>query len=325
MDGVFSFLKPPGITSHDAVGIVRRCLREKRVGHSGTLDPMAGGVLPIFVGRAARLIEYTDSFEKTYVAEGCFSHFTDTEDSTGQPVEASQILFGADLQPAPAELSEVPSRDFLADLEQQPGEPLQWEALAAACHRLTGTINQKPSIYSAIKVNGRRAYELAREGKPVDLPARSVHIYEMKLIAYSYPWFTVQVRCSSGTYIRALLRDLFISLRRPGTMTQLMRTAVGPFTAAESISGEELSLGGNAFLLPAERAVMHLPEIRFSEEETVSLKQGKRLIRDLSEKLIGSFSRTDRNVFFRASGPDGFFGIVTYDGLAVKTAKNIFL
>lgn len=180
MDGVFPFLKPPGIPSHDAVGICRRLLKERRIGHSGTLDPLAYGVLPIFVGKATRIIEYTESMTKTYVAEGRFGFGTDTEDITGNPLQA----------------------------EVTPSTIPTWEVLAATVASFTGKQDQTPSIYSAIKINGRRAYELAREGVEFTLPARSIEISECSLLAFSYPYFTIRVTSSAGTYIRALLRDI---------------------------------------------------------------------------------------------------------------------
>ena len=161
MDGVFTFLKPPGITSHDAVGICRRLLQEKRIGHSGTLDPLAYGVLPIFVGRATRLIEYTGHETKTYVAEGQFGFSTDTEDSTGHILTSVTSI---DAEPTAQELAHVLST-FI-------GEQMQ-----------------RPSKYSAIKINGKRAYELARAGEEFVLPERPITIYDCKLLAYKYPFF----------------------------------------------------------------------------------------------------------------------------------------
>ena len=147
MDGVLPFLKPPGITSHDAVGICRRILKEKRIGHSGTLDPMAYGVLPIFLGKATRLIEYTDGFDKTYVAECKFGTFTDTEDSTGQPVlpdDDMNLTSGVTLL---TDHSAINERLI----------PPTWNELSSVLSRFVGTQEQRPSKYSAIKINGIRA------------------------------------------------------------------------------------------------------------------------------------------------------------------------
>ena len=172
MDGVISLIKPPGITSHDAIGICRRILKERRIGHSGTLDPLAYGVLPIFVGKATRAIEYTESIGKSYVAECKFGVETDTEDSTGN------ILRTMDISKAPS-----------------------WDMLEQAVQFFQGPIEQRPSKYSAIKINGQRAYDLARAGIEFELPTRLIHIYDIDLLAYAFPFFTIRVRCSAGTYV----------------------------------------------------------------------------------------------------------------------------
>lgn len=291
MDGVFPFFKPPGITSHDAVGICRRLLHERRIGHSGTLDPLAMGVLPIFVGKATRLIEFTESVSKTYVAEGCFGTATDTEDSTGQCIATAA--------------SSV--------------EPPSWTALAAAVSSFLGPYEQTPSIYSAIKVNGRRAYELAREGKEVILPSRMVQLYECTLLAYAYPYFTIRVTCSAGTYIRALLRDIAAMVGIPAMMTQLVRTAVGSYTASQAVTGEELAILGESVVAPADSAVMHLPQLVCDASQALAIKQGKQLrLRDC-HNLIGKGTR------YRLYGPEGFIGIAEETDISVKSVKNLFL
>ena len=211
MDGVISLIKPPGITSHDAIGICRRILKERRIGHSGTLDPLAYGVLPIFVGKATRAIEYTESIGKTYVAECKLGIETDTEDSTGNILRTMEI-------------SKAPS----------------WDELEQAVQSFQGSIEQRPSKYSAIKINGQRAYDLARAGVEFELPARLIQIYDIELLAYAFPFFTIRVRCSAGTYVRALLRDICIRLGLCGMMTQLCRTAVGQCNIEQSVTIEEL-------------------------------------------------------------------------------------
>ena len=162
MDGILPFLKPPGITSHDAVAICRRILKEKRIGHSGTLDPMAYGVLPVFLGKATRLIEYTEGFDKTYVAECKLGTFTDTEDSSGQTVlpDTNMVLRdGVILNQA------IQSTEISATMVKP-----SFEELVSILKKFAGIQYQRPSKYSAIKVNGIRAYEYARKGIPVELP-----------------------------------------------------------------------------------------------------------------------------------------------------------
>ena len=158
MDGILPFLKPPGITSHDAVAICRRILKEKRIGHSGTLDPMAYGVLPVFLGKATRLIEYTDEFDKTYVAECKLGTFTDTEDSSGQPVLPDNDMLLRD----GIVLNRAIQSTEISTTMVKPG----FEELVSILRKFAGVQDQRPSKYSAIKVNGIRAYEYARKGIP---------------------------------------------------------------------------------------------------------------------------------------------------------------
>jgi len=332
LDGVFSFLKPPGITSHDAVSICRRVLRERRIGHSGTLDPLAYGVLPMFIGKATRIIEYTDSLEKTYVAECCLGYSTDTEDVTGEVLQSVSL---DDITP--------PSMESLESLVKQ----------------FEGPQEQKPSIYSAIKINGKKAYELARAGQAVDLPSRLIHIYECKVLAYAFPYFTVQVRCSAGTYIRALLRDICLALGIPGTMTQLARTAVGSFSINESIAVEELEARGESVLMPVDRALLHLPGIILPEAGVIALKQGQTWPVKNHDSLLTvhelpgdnetdtAVANSDSSILshmdtrlavvdemnkdealgagiLRAYGPNGFFGVLQNKKTYYKVAKNIF-
>lgn len=291
MDGVFPFFKPPGITSHDAVGICRRLLKERRIGHSGTLDPLAYGVLPIFVGKATRIIEYTESMTKTYVAEGRFGFGTDTEDITGNPLQA----------------------------EVTPSTIPTWEVLAATVASFTGKQDQTPSIYSAIKINGRRAYELAREGVEFTLPARSIEISECSLLAYSYPYFTIRVTSSAGTYIRALLRDIAAKIGIPATMTQLARTAVGEYTIDKAVTAEELAEKGEGAVGTTDSALMHLPMVIVSENGFTALKQGKQWPYTNIDGFNGEI-----NQMYRAYSDTGFFGIVTGTATGLKVVKNIF-
>lgn len=309
MDGVLPFLKPPGITSHDAVGICRRILKEKRIGHSGTLDPMAYGVLPIFLGKATRLIEYTDGFDKTYVAECKFGTFTDTEDSTGQPVspdEDMKLAYGVQL----LENSSIIKEGLI---------PPTWDELTALLSRFVGTQEQRPSKYSAIKINGIRAYEYARKGIPVELPMRTITISNIELVAYGFPYFTIRITCSGGTYIRSLLRDICIQLGIPGTMTSLTRTRVGPFSIQSSYIAEELTLYGEKIVLPTDIAVSHLLKVDVDSVQLKMMVQGKEL------PIVEAFSHTVPFEKYRAYGPNGFIGILRRTKDSLKVDKNIFI
>ncbi len=309
MDGVLPFLKPPGITSHDAVGICRRILKEKRIGHSGTLDPMAYGVLPIFLGKATRLIEYTDGFDKTYVAECKFGTFTDTEDSTGQPVLPDDEMKLAEGITLLDDFSVV--NDLLI--------PPTWDELSSVLSSFVGTQEQRPSKYSAIKINGIRAYEYARKGIPVELPMRTIMVSNIELIAYGFPYFTIRVTCSGGTYIRSLLRDICVQLGIPGTMTSLARTAVGPFMIQSAYMVEELIEQGENLILPTDIAVSHLSKVDVDSVQLKMMVQGKEL------PIVESFSHTVPSEKYRAYGPNGFVGILKRTKHSLKVDKNIFI
>ena len=308
MDGVLPFLKPPGITS-DAVGICRRILKEKRIGHSGTLDPMAYGVLPIFLGKATRLIEYTDGFDKTYVAECKFGTFTDTEDSTGQPVLPDDEMKLSEGITLLGDFSVV--NDLLI--------PPTWDELSSVLSSFVGTQEQRPSKYSAIKINGIRAYEYARKGIPVELPMRTIMVSNIELIAYGFPYFTIRVTCSGGTYIRSLLRDICVQLGIPGTMTSLARTAVGPFMIQSAYMAEELIEQGENLILPTDIAVSHLSKVDVDSVQLKMMVQGKEL------PIVESFSHTVPSEKYRAYGPNGFVGILKRTKHSLKVDKNIFI
>ena len=311
MDGILPFLKPPGITSHDAVAICRRILNEKRIGHSGTLDPMAYGVLPIFLGKATRLIEYTDGFDKTYVAECKLGTFTDTEDSSGQPVlpDNDMVLRDGVL------LNESSQSSELSDAIVKP----TFEELVNTLNTFCGVQNQRPSKYSAIKVNGIRAYEYARKGIHVELPLRKIYIKNIELVAYGFPYFTVRVTCSGGTYIRSLLRDICVSLGIPGTMTSLARNQVGPFDIGSAKMAEELMIHGESLLLPTDTAVSHLSKVTVNSVQLKMMVQGKQL------SIDSEFSHTEPDHYYRAYGPNGFIGIMKRTNHTLKVEKNIFI
>lgn len=311
MDGVLPFLKPPGITSHDAVAICRRILKEKRIGHSGTLDPMAYGVLPVFLGKATRLIEYTDSFDKTYVAECKLGTFTDTEDSSGQSVlpDTDMVLRDGIL------LNESTQCSELSDAIIKP----TFDELVKTLNFFTGVQDQRPSKYSAIKINGIRAYEYARKGITVELPLRQIHIKKIELVAYGFPYFTIRVTCSGGTYIRSLLRDICVSLGIPGTMTSLARTQVGPFDIGSAKMAEELMIHGESLLLPTDTAVSHLSKVTVNSVQLKMMVQGKQL------PIDSEFSFTEPDHYYRAYGPHGFIGIMKRTNHTLKVEKNIFI
>jgi len=209
MDGVLVIAKPAGPTSHDVVALVRRLAATKRVGHGGTLDPFASGVLPLFLGRATRLVEYHLGDRKGYRATVCFGASSTTDDLEGELTPTD----------APA-----PSRP----------------AVEAALATFLGPISQRPPAYSAIKVAGRRAYAMARAGEHVELASREVTIHRLEIVEWDgtdpdRPIAVVGVECSAGTYIRALARDLGEAVGGAAYLGALVRTASGPFRLDDAV------------------------------------------------------------------------------------------
>lgn len=246
MFGLLNLHKPIGITSRDAVNIVARLVRPAKVGHAGTLDPLAEGVLVIGIGPATRLVEYVQQMEKRYRGEFLLGRESDTEDIEGQVIE---------LVDPP-----IPSRDAIE---------------AAACG-FVGEIEQRPPQYSALKVSGRPAYELARRGQTVELAPRPVTIHELAIVEYEYPRLVLDVRCGSGTYIRSLGRDLAAALGTAAVMSALVRTAIGPFTLDSAIKVVELSAATlSQALLPPVLALADMPKRTLDAAELVEIAAGR--------------------------------------------------
>ncbi|HWI51430.1 MAG TPA: tRNA pseudouridine(55) synthase TruB [Symbiobacteriaceae bacterium] len=224
MDGILNLLKPPGMTSHDVVSVVRRVLGIKKVGHTGTLDPGVAGVLPICVGRATRLAEFIAGEDKAYRAEITFGVSTDTQDSFGT------VLTEAD------------------------AGHLSKGDIAYTITKFQGPIMQVPPMVSAVKVDGKRLYELAREGVEVERQARPVTIHRLQLLDFRpgpRPVAFVDVVCSKGTYIRTLAHDMGQALGVGAHMSYLVRTRSGPFALEQAATLEELAAGKAAMLSPA--------------------------------------------------------------------------
>ncbi|NGQ94056.1 tRNA pseudouridine(55) synthase TruB [Brevibacillus sp. SYP-B805] len=238
--GVLVVHKPAGMTSHDCVMRVRRLFQTKKAGHTGTLDPEVSGVLPVCIGHATRIVEYLQELPKTYEAVMCLGSSTTTEDATGDVLEQ-----------LPVDASVITE-----------------ERVRAVFQRFLGEIEQVPPMYSAVKVKGKRLYDLAREGKTVERPPRTVTIYDLQLAsirAGEQVEIAFACRCSKGTYIRTLCVDIGKALGYPAHMSRLVRTGSGPFTLEDAVTldalekarerGEDLS----AYLLPIEQALSFLP------------------------------------------------------------------
>ena len=245
ISGVINLLKPPGMTSPDAVSFVRRTFDQKKVGHSGTLDPAAAGVLPVYLGCATRLVEYGEDFDKEYRAEILFGIATSTGDDTGEL------------------------------LRQAPVGPTALEFLEPVLATFRGTYEQVPPMYSALKVAGRKLYELAREGKEVVRLPRPVTIREIRLLYRQDERAGILVACSKGTYIRTLCEDIGDRLGLPATMAFLLRTRVGPFCIGQTSTLEEVTANPATALRPPDVAVAHFPSVQVDDAGTRLLRQGQ--------------------------------------------------
>lgn len=266
MFGLLNLNKPPGCTSRDVVNRVQKLVRPEKVGHAGTLDPLATGVLVVAVGGATRLVEFVQQQPKKYLATFLLGRHSDTEDVEGRVVELSD-----------------------------PPQPSR-EQIEAALPRLTGEIEQVPPAFSALKVAGQRAYALARRGEEVQLAARRVTIFGLRVVDYAYPVLRLDIECSSGTYVRSLGRDLARALGTEAVMSALVRTAIGPFVLADAISPEGLTSESIAKQLhPAGAAVRHLPRIELDHGEVTELLHGRPIRRSgpAAAAETAAFDRSD--------------------------------
>lgn len=260
----FGFLnidKPRGITSHDVVARLRRVTGTRKIGHAGTLDPMATGVLVLCLGAATRLSEYVMASTKRYRAQVLLGVETDSYDADGQVVattDAAQIT--------------------RADLER-------------ILPQFVGEIAQLPPIYSAIKRDGKKLYELARAGKDVELEPRAVTIHALEVVDWSGPSFTLDVTCSPGTYIRSLAHDLGAALRVGAHLTGLVRTASGHFTLDNAVSLATILNGApwEPHVIPPHAALADWPALQVSDEQALALQQGKQIAGAASGRVIMAY------------------------------------
>ena len=256
MDGILVVAKEPGFTSHDVVALVRRLTGTKRAGHGGTLDPFASGVLPVFLGLGTRTVEYHMTDGKAYRATVCFGATSETDDRDGELVPS---------------VGPAPSR----------------EAVEAALAEFRGPILQRPPDYSALKVGGRRAYQMARQGTPLELVPRAVTISALALVEWDAsvaerPTAVLEVECSAGTYIRSIARDLGDKLGCGAYLGALSRTASGPFALAAAHSLDEIrqaAADGNSALagliLPIDAGLEAIPEAILTADEVIAVARGQ--------------------------------------------------
>ena len=276
LSGVLNLDKPGGMTSRDVVDLVSRPLRKVKVGHAGTLDPLASGVLVVCVGSATRLIEYVQRMPKSYRTVVRLGARSDTLDADGR-----------------------------VEVRENPRIPAGAEILEALATQV-GTIDQIPPQFSALKVEGKRAYDLARGGRAVELAPRPVRIDRVELISYAWPLLELDVDCGSGTYIRSIARDVGEALGCGGMVEVLVRTRIGPFLRGDAIDPTGRPIDDIlAHLRPAEVALGDLPRLEVSAEQLLAIGMGKALpVRDVEG----------------AGGLEGEAGLIGPDGALVAVA-----
>lgn len=288
--GILLVDKPAGLTSHDVVARTRRAFGTRKVGHAGTLDPMATGLLVIGIEGATRLLTYIVGADKTYEATIRLGQSTTTDDAEGETLTAA----------APEAVASVTD-----------------DAVLAGIAALTGEISQVPSAVSAIKVDGRRAYDRVRAGEDVVLAARQVVVSRFDVLrtrrSDGVLDLDVVVECSSGTYIRSLARDLGAALGVGGHLTALRRSRVGPFDVADAVDLD--GLDGASTLTPAEAAARILPVLDMAADDARDLRHGKR--------LRGQASRLDGAIAAAIDDDGVLVGIVERRGDDLKSAMNM--
>ncbi|MFC4811242.1 tRNA pseudouridine(55) synthase TruB [Paenibacillus sp. GCM10023250] len=298
MDGILAVWKPAGWTSHDVVAKVRGILKVKRIGHTGTLDPQVTGVLPLCIGRATRVVEYVQDRPKSYEAVMQFGLATDTEDLTGTITE------------------------------QLPEVTVTEAQIRAVLASFVGEIEQVPPMFSAVRVGGKRLYELAREGQVVERKPRKVAIYGLELLETQldqpHPVIRFSVVCSKGTYIRTLCVDIGAALQVPSVMVKLTRTMSGGFTEADCLTLEDvarLNAAGELAdrLTPPGEALDHFPRISVGGADVLGAFQGKRI----PLQAILAHEPYESGFLVRVYGEDGTFAGVFQPDEGSGTLKAV--
>ena len=285
-DGILIIDKPAGWTSMDVCAKLRGIFREKRVGHAGTLDPMATGVLPVFLGRATKAVQFAENGRKEYHAVLKLGMVTDTQDTTGTVLETHPVTVGAD-------------------------------EVRAALEPFTGELLQLPPMYSALKVNGQKLYDLARQGKTVERKPRSVTIYELELLGQSaQDEFSLRVVCSKGTYIRTLCHDLGAALGCGGCMAALRRVQAGAYGEAEAVALDAIINDSNpeALLRPIDSLFSAVPALTLTAAQEKCCRNG------------AAFSTTHAPGRYRVYSRAGeFLALSEVTDGTLRTVKSFFL
>ena len=283
--GILIIDKPADWTSQDVAAKLRGVLHERRIGHGGTLDPMATGVLPIFVGRATRAVEFFEAAEKEYIAGLRLGVETDTQDSTGRV------------------LAEAPVTVTRADVE-------------AALRSFVGPQQQVPPMYSAVKIGGQKLYELARKGREVERKPRDIVLHELELLEGEGDHYLFRVRCSKGTYVRTLCHDLGKALGCGGTMDSLRRTRAGCYGLEQAVPLAQVTAhpAPETLLLPIDSLFAHLPSLKLTPRQYKPLLNG-------APVPCAGVPEGDCRVY----GPDGSFAALgRVERGRLKTIKSFF-
>ena len=283
--GIVIIDKPAGWTSQDVAARLRGVFHERRIGHGGTLDPMATGVLPIFVGRATRAVEFFEHAEKEYVAGLRLGVQTDTQDLTGEIVAQRPVS-------------------------------VTREQVQAALEGFLGVQEQLPPMYSAVKIGGKKLYELARQGKTVERKPRQIELLELELLSGENADWQFRVRCSKGTYVRTLCHDIGQALGCGGCMSSLRRTKAGGYGLDRAVTMEEIISMDDpaACLLPVDSVFDRLPRVTVHENQLRAIYNGA---------AVKAFGLADGP--YRVYAPDGTFLMVGLaEGGTLKTVKSFF-
>ncbi len=284
MNGIVIIDKPAGWTSQDVVSKLRGVLKTRRIGHGGTLDPMATGVLPVFVGRATRGVEFFEHAEKTYEATLRLGLTTDTEDTSGTVLEEKEVS--------------ISEEEFLAVLPQ-----------------FRGKIQQIPPMYSALKVNGQKLYDLARKGREVERQPREIEIFKLECLEFSGNEARLLVHCSKGTYIRTLCKDIGAALGCGGCMAALRRVTAGEYTIEEAIPLDALVAAENpeSYLRPVDSMFRGYPEVKLTANQEKRCRNGN------------AFSVTHPDGTYRAYGQNGeFLMLAQVENGVMSTIKSFW-
>ena len=284
MNGIVIVDKPQDWTSQDVTARLRRVFNTRRIGHGGTLDPMATGVLPVFVGRATRGVEFFEHAEKTYEAVLRLGILTDTEDITGSVLENRPV--------------EVEEQQFEAVLQN-----------------FRGTIQQIPPMYSALKVNGQKLCDLARKGREVERQPREIQIHELTCLEFSGETARLRVRCSKGTYIRTLCKDIGMALGCGGCMESLRRTSAGEYTIQEAVPLQTLldTQDPESYLRGVDTMFRDLPQVVLTPNQEKRCRNGNSFTVKLDQGRYRAYSESGE-----------FLMLAQVEGQTMSTVKSFF-